>query len=222
MDASKKFVLGIAALAGLGATVRYLQDRKTPQVTYNTVSRVDGVEIRQYPATVIVETTAPSENEAFRRLFGYISGQNRSASEISMTAPVESESGETVDMTTPVESEAVSMTAPVETDRESDGVRMAFYLPAEYDYESAPRPTDESVRLVEQPSRTLAVLSFSWLTTDGRVKTKTEELRSRLAESGDSFELVGNPFLMRYEGPWVPPFLRTNEVAVEVRRTTSA
>jgi hypothetical protein len=25
---------------------------------------------------------------------------------------------------------------------------------------------------------------------------------------------------MRYDGPGVPPFLRTNEVAVEVRRTT--
>jgi hypothetical protein len=214
MDTRKGLVLGFAALVGLGTTTRYLQDRTTPQVEYETVSRVDEVEIRQYPATVIVETTASTENEAFRRLFQYISGENRSASEISMTAPVESETGETVDMTAPVESEAVSMTAPVETDRGSEGVRMTFYLPARYDYDSAPRPTDDSVRLIEQPGRTLAVLGFSWWTTNRRITIKTEELRSTLAESGDSFEVLGDPFLMRYEGPWVPPFLRTNEVAI--------
>lgn len=233
----KLLALGAIGLVGVGfAGRRYAQDRTTPRVEYETVAHVGDVEIRQYPPTVIVETVAPSENAAFRRLFRYISGENRSATDVSMTTPVESESvanegeavsmtapveSESIAMTAPVESESVAMTAPVESDRGEGGVRMAFYLPAEYDYDTAPRPTDEEVRLIEQPGRTLAVLGFSWWATDGRVASKTEELRSTLAAADDVFEIVDEPFLMRYEGPWVPPFLRTNEVAVEVRRATA-
>jgi hypothetical protein len=201
-------------------------------VEYDTVARLGDVEIRRYPPTVLVETVAPTESAAFRRLFRYISGANRSATEVSMTAPVES-SDESIPMTAPVEtggesagrgdpdaSESISMTAPVESDSTDAGVRMAFYLPAEYDYDTAPRPTDDSVRLVEQPGRTLAVLGFSWFTTDGRVARKTDELLATLADAADEIDVVDDPFLMRYDGPGVPPFLRTNEVAVEVRRTT--
>jgi len=214
--------IGVLAVGVAGR--RYLQDRSTPQVDYETVGHVDDVEIRHYPPTVLVETVAPSENAAFRRLFRYISGENRSATDVSMTAPVEGggrTTGQSVTMTAPVESESVAMTAPVESDRDEDGVRMAFYLPAEYDYDTAPLPTDESVRLVEQPGRTLAVLGFSWWTSDGRVARKTDQLRSTLAGADETFEIVGGPFLMRYEGPLVPPFLRTNEVAVEVRRVST-
>ena len=215
-------LLGAVGLlaAGVGAR-RYLQDRTTPRVDYETVARIDDVELRRYPPTVLVETVAPSENAAFWRLFRYISGANRSSTEVSMTAPVES-AGESISMTAPVESrsESVSMTAPVESDTTEEGVRMAFYLPAEYDYDTAPRPTDDSVRLVEQPGRTLAVLQFSWFTTDGRVARKTDDLLATLAAADDTVRVVGEPFLMRYDGPGVPPFLRTNEVAVEVRRTT--
>jgi hypothetical protein len=194
-------------------------------VEYDTVARLGDVEIRRYPPTVLVETVAPTESAAFRRLFRYISGANRSATEVSMTAPVES-AGESIPMTAPVESEterrseSISMTTPVESDTTDAGVRMAFYLPAEYDYDTAPRPTDDSVRLVEQPGRTLAVLGFSWFTTDGRVARKTDELLATLADAADEIDVVDDPFLMRYDGPGVPPFLRTNEVAVEVRRTT--
>jgi hypothetical protein len=219
-------LLGAVGLLAVGfGARRYVQDRTTPRVDYETVARVGEVEIRRYPPTVLVETVAPSETTAFRRLFRYISGANRSSTEVSMTAPVES-AGESISMTAPVESEiegrseSISMTTPVESDRSEEGVRMAFYLPAEYDYDTAPRPTDDSVRLVEQPGRTLAVLDFSWYATDGRVARKTDELLTTLAGADDEIDVLGEPFLMQYEGPGVPPFLRTNEVAVEVRRTT--
>jgi hypothetical protein len=219
-------LLGAVGLLAIGfGARRYVQDRTTPRVEYDTVARLGDVEIRRYPPTVLVETVAPTESAAFRRLFRYISGANRSATEVSMTAPVES-AGESIPMTAPVESEterrseSISMTTPVESDTTDAGVRMAFYLPAEYDYDTAPRPTDDSVRLVEQPGRTLAVLGFSWFTTEGRVARKTDELLATLADAADEIDVVDDPFLMRYDGPGVPPFLRTNEVAVEVRRTT--
>jgi hypothetical protein len=30
--------------------------------------------------------------------------------------------------------------------------------------------------------------------------------------------MEGRPFLMRYDSPWTPGFLRRNEVAIEIRR----
>ena len=219
-------VLGLLA-AGFAAR-RTIQDRRTPQVDYEVLDRFGDVEVRRYPPSVVVETVAPSETAAFRRLFGYISGANRPGEEISMTAPVETEdsAGETISMTAPVETEdstgeTISMTAPVETEGDDEGVRMAFYLPAEYDFDSAPRPTDDSVRLVERPGRVLAVLGFSWWATDDRVAEKTDELRSSIADA-DAYEVAGDPGLLQYEGPWVPPFLRTNEVTLPVRRVRSA
>jgi hypothetical protein len=256
-------VFGAVGAAVLGGTAWAAYQRlTTPRMSHSVVDRVGDVEIRRYPTTVVVETTAPGREEAFRRLFRYITGANRADEEISMTAPVETESGRVppderdvatgragdddrsavagggrVPMTAPVElGRKIPMTAPVETEADSGprdegdesagerageaseaGVRMAFHLPESYDYESAPRPTDPSVRLLEVPERTLAVLGFSWRPSDRRVASEVDELLATL-DDDPGLSVVGDPFLLVYDAPWTPPFLRTNEVAVEVRR----
>jgi hypothetical protein len=210
--------LGAVAL-GAVAWSRY-NTQTTPRVPYETVGTVDDVELRRYPSTVVAETVAPSENQAFGRLFRYISGNNRSDTEVSMTAPVETESGGSSAARAAATGESISMTAPVETEDEEEGRRMAFYLPDSYDYESAPVPADPNVRLVEIPERTLAVKTFSWWATDGRVESKTEDLLETVRDTDSGVVVNGDPFLMRYDAPGTPPFLRTNEVAVEVRRTS--
>ncbi|MFB6138898.1 MAG: heme-binding protein [Halosimplex sp.] len=209
-------VLG-GAVAAAGAWTLY-QRRTTETVPYTTVARLDDVELRRYPATVTVETVAPSENEAFRRLFRYIAGDNEGEREIEMTAPVAvtdrdaSRPSAAPKAVTP--GQRIPMTAPVETTDTSGGVRMAFYLPPEYDYESAPVPTDESVDLVAIPERTLAVRRFSWVPTDRRVASETERLLSKLDAAGVA--TTGEPFFMGYDAPGALPFLRRNEVAVAV------
>ena len=70
------------------------------------------------------------------------------------------------------------------------------------------------IGLGDQP-RTLAVVSFSWWPTAGRVERAERRLLATLADHG--IEAVAEPFLLGYDAPWTPPFLRTNEVAVEVR-----
>lgn len=196
-----------ALLAGWVAWGAYVRS-STERVPYTTVGSVDGVELRRYPRTVTVETTAGDERTAFFRLFRYISGANDASEELAMTAPVATTGAK------------IPMTAPVETTTEEGDVRMAFYLPDEYDYDSAPRPTDPSVSVVEQSGRTMAVLSFSGYATDRRTRQKEQALLSTLADS--EVEVLGDPVLMQYDDPWTPPFMRTNEVAVEVRRSRTA
>ncbi|WP_158055391.1 SOUL family heme-binding protein [Halorussus halophilus] len=227
-----KALLGVAgglfaAWVGWGAYSTY----STERVPYETVESFDGVEVRRYPRTVLVETTADSSGAAFGRLFKYISGANESEDAVSMTAPVPTGGGSKIEMTAPVRmakpgriatssGEDVSMTAPVRVARQGnsgdDGgpVTMAFYLPPEYTPGSAPTPTDPRVRLVVEPPRTLAVTSFSWYATDSRVARQEQQLLDALERHG--IEPLDRPVLFGYNDPWTPPFMQRNEVAVEI------
>jgi len=180
--------------------------RTAKSVPYEQLRTLDGGEIRHYPQRMRVETTAPDQRSAFRRLFGYISGDNRGDESISMTAPVQTQKGESISMTTPVRSE----TAEASTDT----VRMAFYLPSEYSPETAPEPTESDVTLVTEPQKRVAVDQFSWYAPEWRVERRTRKLLSTLEREG--IEPAGDPYLLRYNDPWTPPFMRRNEVAVEV------
>lgn len=214
-----KAVLGsVAGLFALWIGWGAYASRTTDRVPYERLETIDDVELRRYPRTILVETTAPDRVTAFRRLFRYISGANEGGDEVAMTAPVAT-GGEAIAMTAPVRTvrgggEAVSMTAPVRTDREGSAVTMAFYLPSAYDPETAPSPTDPKVRLVVEPPRTVAIRRFSWYATDGRVERERRALLDVLAEGG--LEPLGSPVLLQYNDPWTPPFMRRNEVEVLV------
>lgn len=203
---------GLLAWTGWGAYV----NRTTERVPFTAIERVGTVDIREYPETVVVATRAESEEQAFRRLFEYIGGANRASESVSMTAPV-STNGERAtpdESDDEVGSEEVSMTAPVRTDRDGEGVRMEFFLPAEYTAESAPRPTDPAVELVIRPPRTVAALGFSGYARDRKTTKRESELLDTLDESG--IETVGEVTLLQYNDPYTPPFMRHNEVAVDV------
>lgn len=107
------------------------------------------------------------------------------------------------------EGRKVAMTAPVITDE-----RMVFILPAGMKRADAPTPEGQPIEFTEVPPRRLATLQFGWTTSDDRVAKKTDELLELLARDGAVTR--GEPFLMRYNDPWTPPFMRRNEVAIEV------
>ena len=180
--------------------------RTTESVPYDQLRTLNGGDLRRYPETMLVETIAPNQRIAFRRLFDYISGANQRRESISMTAPVETQSGEAMSMTAPVRTDAA--------DTDADAVRMAFYLPAEYRPETAPEPTDATVALVPEPQKTVAVDQFSWYAPEWRVTRRSRMLLCTLDREG--IEPRGEPYLLRYNDPWTPPFLRRNEIAIEV------
>lgn len=110
-----------------------------------------------------------------------------------------------------VDGAQIAMTAPVITDQ-----RMSFILPTNMSKVDAPAPAGQAIEFTTVPARQLATLSFSWLTPPDRVARKTTELMNALQASG--IRPADQPFLMRYNDPWTPPFLRRNEVAVEIRQ----
>ncbi len=82
--------------------------------------------------------------------------------------------------------------------------------------DEVPDPLDSRVRIVTVPERDVAVIRFSGDGTQQDVDAKTSLLQEGLKNAG--IKTVGQPFLMRYDSPWTPGFLRRNEVGVEITR----
>ncbi|NTV01070.1 MAG: heme-binding protein, partial [Methanoregulaceae archaeon] len=150
-----------------------------------------------------------SDNDMFYPLFRFITGNNRIRMKVPMTAPVIS--GEDIPMTTPViTAEKIPMTAPVITASRT----MSFVMPEHFTRESIPEPLDSRITLEEVPGRTIAVIRFSGRADATAVQKMTDKLLSVLQE--EKIPVKDTPFLMRYNSPWTPGFLRRNEVGVEI------
>ena len=159
---------------------------------WELLTTLDSVEIRQYEPSIQAVTQLQSSgetSEGFRRLAGYIFGGNERSQSIAMTAPVE----ETLEQNSPM---------------------MAFTLPAEYALEDLPTPDDGTVTLRPVEGRTVAAIRFSGWATSGAITRKQKELLAILDQHG--IVTVGVPALNQYNPPWTLPFLRRNEVAVEI------
>jgi len=169
------------------------------KIKYKVVKKMDKVEIRRYPRIIIARVDRYGDS-GFNILFRFISGHNKQKRSVEMTAPVISE--------------RIEMTAPVLSDTNS----IAFVMPEEYTLDTTPTPLDDRVKIGEIPERFLAVLRFSGRWSDSIFKARSEELMKELAKA--KMKTKGNVFVMRYSGPYMPWFLRRNEVAVEVEVNT--
>lgn len=176
---------------------------------YTVVTKAGNIEVRRYEAFIVAEIMVPgpemdeASSAGFRKLFKYISGENRSSTDIAMTAPVMSE-----------RSEKIEMTAPVTTVRSPEGYVIAFVLPKQYTLSTAPAPNDTSVRLREVPARTVAVIRFSGRWTDENMLEHQNELLQWM--NGQQKTPASVPIVARYDPPFMPWFLRRNEIQIEI------
>ncbi len=181
-----------------------------PAYTLNE-KQYSGLELRDYPALLLAQTTVNASgdealNEGFRRIAGYIFGDNTVAEPIAMTTPVTSEQASApIAMTTPVVSEASELNSTI----------VSFVMPSKYTLETIPKPNNSQVELVTKPARTLVVFRFSGWATVKQVALQTELFKKALQDAG--IEFSGEPALAQYNPPWTPPFMRRNELWVEVK-----
>ena len=184
----------------------------TEEPKYQVIGHAGAVEIRRYPPRIAAETTVQGSEEqarytGFRRLAGYIFGKNHQREKIAMTAPVSQGSA----------SEKIAMTAPVAQTSAGDGAwTIRFFMPAKYTLATLPAPDDPLVHLVEVPAEDYAVLRFSGVPTPGSVATETRKLLAALRRS--DWMPAASPVAWFYDPPWTIPFMRRNEVAVNVTK----
>jgi len=177
-----------------------------------TVERTDGAfQVRRYAPQVVAETVVDGTleeagNKAFRPLFNYISGANRSKEKIAMTAPVAQQSG----------GEKIAMTAPVGQEALSNKWVVTFMMPTNYTMETLPDPTDEKVRLRAIPARRMAAVEYSGTWSRQRYERNLARLREWM--KAERLTATGDPVWARYNAPFTPWFLRRNEVLVPVEQ----
>jgi hypothetical protein len=176
---------------------------------YKIIEKEGKFEIRQYEPQIIAETVVEADfdkagNVAFRRLFDYISGNNRRKESISMTAPVNQKA----------RSEKIAMTAPVNQYQTGEKFVVSFVMPSKYTMESLPEPLDDKVVLRKVESTKSAAIRYS-----GSWGKKKYELQKKLLEEfirNEGLKITGDAIFARYDPPFQLPFLRRNEVLIPV------
>ncbi|RVT50106.1 SOUL family heme-binding protein [Rubrivivax albus] len=194
-----------AALAAITLFALHAVAHAIEEPAYEVLQRHDTFEVRQYAPTVVAEVVVagPAEeagNQGFRLLADYIFGNNRGARKIEMTAPV----------TQAAEPVKIAMTAPVTQAPEGSGHAVRFVMPRAYDLDSLPEPVDPRVRLREVPGERYAVIRYSGRWTDENYEAHLARLQQGVQAAG--LVTAGSPVYARYDPPWVPWFMRRNEI----------
>jgi hypothetical protein len=181
---------------------------------FRVLERDGAFELREYAPYLIAETRVEAGftdagNVAFRRLFRYISGENTAQQKIAMTAPVTQSSAAK-------SGEKIAMTAPVAQQADGDAYRVAFVVPAKYTLDTVPRPRDPTVQIRAVPAQLIASWRYSGRWTERNYREHEAELRAAIAAR--NLKVTGEPTLARYNPPFMPSFLRRNEVLIPVTR----
>jgi len=184
----------------------------TEQPAYTVLERAGEVEIRRYESRLAAEAVVAggamdARNEGFRKVAGYIFGDNAGKASIAMTAPV-------VQSAAP---QKIAMTAPVvQAEAPGGDWRIQFIMPSKYTADSLPTPNDADVKIVTLPPQTYAVARFTGSRSGAAVDRRQAQLSRQV--QGTGWRVAGEPTAWFYDPPWTIPFLRRNEVAMPVER----
>jgi hypothetical protein len=173
----------------------------------------EDLEVRDYPGYLVAETRvggsrSDAGNESFKRLAGYIFGGNQKQQKFAMTAPVTTAPA-------PEQGEKLAMTAPVTQTQSGGGEWLVqFVLPKGQTLETLPKPNDARVTLRALPPKRYAVIQYSGTWSDANFDEHLALLRAAMAR--EKLVPLGEPVWARYDPPFKPWFLRTNEILLEV------
>ena len=137
-------------------------------------------------------------NQGFRILAGYIFGKNKGERKIAMTAPVAQAPAK------------IEMTAPVTQAADNGGYVVQFTMPSKYTLETLPEPLDPQVKLKDVPGGRFAVIRYSGTWSERNYKEHLEKLERGVEAAG--LRTTGSPIYSRYNAPFVPWFMRRNEI----------
>ena len=163
------------------------------EAKYDVVKSNEIYEIRKYSDRLAVQALNTNQNNSFRKLFNYISGDNETNEEIKMTIPV--------------------------TQMEKKGnMTMQFYLPSKFNKDNVPNPSRPDVEIVNIEGGYYAVIRYSGRASDKNFIKHKEILESELKK--DNISIVGPAIKATYNGPFTLPMLRRNEVMFEIKIKT--
>jgi len=159
------------------------------EAKYDVVKSNEIYEIRKYSDRLAVQALNTNQNNSFRKLFNYISGDNETNEEIKMTIPV--------------------------TQMEKKGnMTMQFYLPSKFNKDNIPNPSRSDVEIVNIEGGYYAVIRYSGRASDKNFIKHKEILENELKK--DNILIKSSAIKASYNSPFTLPMLRRNEAMFKV------
>ena len=158
------------------------------ETNYEVVKENKIYEIRKYPNRLVIETNSVQGN-GFRKLFNYISGNNK-------------------------ENEEIKMTVPVTQEIKNENMTMQFYLPSKFNKDNAPKPVDSEVKILTIEGGYYAVIEYSGRSSDKNFLKNKDILEKALKQ--DNLLVLSPPIRASYNSPFTLPILKRNEVMYKV------
>jgi len=185
----------------------------TEEPKFSVLEKTPPFELRSYAPMILAEVQVEGDldeasSKGFRLIAAYIFGQNQVSEKIAMTAPV------AVEEQTPKNAK-IAMTVPVNIEPNAGQWTVSFVMPSEYTMESLPKPLNPKVQLRQIPAVKRAVISFSGFYSESKVAERTLELEEWMKSK--NLQAVSAPKFARYNPPWTLPFMRRNEIMIDVR-----
>lgn len=197
---------GVVVVAG-GASWGLIASN-VEQPKYKVIETNGKIEMRDYAPMIVAEAEVAGEREkaigeGFRIIADYIFGNNLASRKVSMTVPV-----------TQQISEKIAMTAPVTQQGEGNSWKVRFVMPAGYTMETLPKPKNPAIKIIMIEGKLFAAIRFSGFASEDGLKRRTDELMEFIRAK--RLNAASAPAYAFYNPPWTVPFLRRNEVMIEV------
>jgi hypothetical protein len=188
--------------------------------TYALIKQDESFELRLYEPRLIAETTVSGDikqasSSGFKAIANFIFGNNQhpssgQAEDISMTAPVVLQSRSP---------EAFTESSSSGEQHEKTW-QVSFFMPRQYKLETLPKPNNKAVRVRSLAASYAAVMRFSGFSGAEKVAKNTLALQQWIQQQ--ELNAVGTAQLARYNPPWTFPFMRRNEIIIEVAAPSTA
>ncbi|MBU3632449.1 heme-binding protein [Polynucleobacter sp. es-GGE-1] len=180
---------------------------------YSVLEKAPPFELRSYAPMILAEVQVEGDldeasGQGFRLIAAYIFGQNQVSEKIAMTTPVAVEEQ-------PAKSAKIAMTTPVNIESKAGQWVVSFVMPSEYTMETLPKPLNSKVQIRQIPAVKRAVITFSGFYNSQKVAERVLELEEWMKTHNLSAN--GSPKFARYNPPWTLPFMRRNEIMIDVR-----
>jgi hypothetical protein len=185
----------------------------TEEPQFSVLEKTPPFELRSYAPMILAEVKVEGDldeasSQGFRLIAAYIFGQNQVSEKIAMTTPV------AIEGQTP-KSAKIAMTSPVSIESNAGQWIVSFVMPAQYTMESLPKPLNSKVQLRQIPAVKRAVINFSGFYNANKVAERTLELEEWMKTK--NLQATSAPKFARYNPPWTLPFMRRNEIMIDVR-----
>ena len=187
-------ILGILIAGVILFQLYAMKSQKDIEVySYTLVKAYDDFEVREYEASLFTSVKLPTNDfkegssKGFSVLAGYIFGGNDKEQQIAMTSPV-------------------SMSL-------EDSMTVMFMVPKELRKDELPLPNSKEIAFKEEPSRTVAAITFGGWSDSNKIESNKQKLISALDKEGVSY--TDKFFFLGYNAPYEMTN-RRNEVIVEL------